>query len=122
MDSIEVYIPVRTVSELNCFQPWRTKHARHKRQKHAVQIALLPYEGKISLPCKIVYTRIAPRTLDYDNLVSSGKYLIDKVADLIIPGLRSGRADSDPRLSYEYLQEKGKVKEYAVKIKLIMDM
>lgn len=67
-------------------------------------------------PAKITLTRIAPRELDYDNLVTAFKHIRDIVADTLIPGLAKGRADGDPRLTWSYTQHKGKPKEYAIRI------
>ena len=67
-------------------------------------------------PAKITLTRIAPRELDYDNLVTAFKHIRDIIADTLIPGLAKGRADGDKRLSWIYTQAKGNPKEYAIRI------
>lgn len=75
------------------------------------------YRELIKLPVKITITRIAPRKLDFDNLVMSQKFVLDSIADQIFPGLRPGRADGDPRiLPVTYLQEKGAPKFYATRV------
>lgn len=76
-----------------------------------------------SLPCHVKMIRIAPRFLDKDeNLPMAFKYLKDAIADYFIPGLQPGRADDDDRITWEYGQEKGKVRQYAVKIQIIQDL
>ncbi len=112
-----VTLPIKTVSEANCFEPWRKKHVRHKRQKETIRIVLSSLKDKIKLPCTITITRIASRMLDeHDNLRFSVKYCLDAAADFLIPGLKPGRADGDKRLTFQYAQKKGKPKEYAVSL------
>jgi len=61
---------------------------------------------EITLPCKIVLTRVSPRSLDTDNLPCAFKWIRDAIADLIIPGLAPGRADGDELIEWVYEQEK----------------
>jgi hypothetical protein len=63
--------------------------------------------------CAITLTRIAPRELDaHDGLRSALKPVVDGVADFF------GCKDNDPRLSWQYEQRRGRVREYAVEIRL----
>lgn len=71
------------------------------------------------MPTKVVMTRVAPTMADFDNLVASMKEIIDGVADWLIPGLAPGRADGDPRISWEYCQRKGGVREYGIELEFI---
>lgn len=110
---------MRTISELNFAEHYRRKGSRHKKQKNEVWFAMLPYKGKIPLPCHIHLTRIAPRILNrHDNLACSFKYIVDEVCNQIIPGLAPGRADDSPLISVSYDQMKGGVKEYGVTIEI----
>jgi hypothetical protein len=59
----------------------------------------------------VTITRIAPRALDDDNLRAGAKSVRDGITDAL--GLSD---DRDPRLRWEYGQEKGKPNEYAVRI------
>jgi hypothetical protein len=59
---------------------------------------------------EITITRIAPRKFDDDNCIAGCKPIRDGVADAF--GLR----DDDPRLGFWYAQERGKAKEYAIRI------
>ncbi len=72
------------------------------------------HEQKKSLLIKICYVR--PRLLDDDNNIAALKHSRDCIADLLIPGLEKGQADSDSRLKWEYLQKKGEIREYALEI------
>ncbi|MDC7243634.1 MAG: hypothetical protein PQJ44_06835 [Sphaerochaetaceae bacterium] len=112
--NINIKIPMHLVSEANIQEHWTKKHRRKKK----LQLLLLAYwpKNNIELPCTVSLTRIAPRTLDSDNLQFSFKYVRDFIADQLIPGKSAGRADDDDRIFWEYDQKKGKPKEYAIDI------
>ena len=106
---ISCILPIRTISEGNCFEHWKKKHARHKQQRRAVLLALGPHRDKLRLPCTVTLTRYAPRKLDAkDNLPMSFKYLSDSVADVLVPGKAAGRADDDERINWKFDQVKSK--------------
>jgi hypothetical protein len=48
---------------------------------------------------------MSPRKLDTDNLQGAFKWIRDEVANQLVPGKQPGRADDDPRISWEYDQE-----------------
>lgn len=110
-------LPIKTVSEANCFEPWQKKHGRHKDQQRMVALGLNPLSDKIKLPCKILLTRFAPNELDkFDNLPMSFKYIVDAVCAIITGECRAGKADSDKRISIECDQVESK--EYGVRIEV----
>jgi hypothetical protein len=112
-------LPIKTVSEANSVDHWTVKHKRHQFQKNYIKINFLKENIKVSLPCHIIITRISPRLLDdHDNLRMSVKWIVDALAENIVPGKAFGRADDCKSITWEYLQEKGKPKEYAVKIEI----
>ena len=113
---VSARLPIRTRSELNCAEGWQVRRRRQKIQQMAVVAAIRPHRQYITLPATITFTRIAPRSLDEDNHLSAWKHIRDSIADILIPGLRPGRADGDKRLTFRYAQAKGKVKEHAVEI------
>ena len=77
-------LPLQTVSEANCFEPWQVKHGRHKQQQHLVALAMNPLRDKIHLPCKVMLTRFAPDELDaFENLPMSFKYIVDAICAII---------------------------------------
>lgn len=81
---------------------------QNKRNTNAIIKAIWESEERdVGLPCRIRFTRIGPRRLDFDNLVYSFKYIVDMVCSLITPGLAPGRADSNPNITIEYAQETG---------------
>lgn len=115
---IEILLPLRTVSEANCFEPWMKKHKRHKDQKRAVMFAMIPIKEVIRTPCTIRITRFAPKGLDaHDNLRMAVKYILDQTCAEIMNDFRPGRADGSDQLSFEYAQEKSKT--YAIKIEIL---
>lgn len=117
---VVIDLPIRTVSEANCFEPWRKKHERHKAQQRIVALALKPLRDKIKLPCKIMLTRLAPHELDtFDNLPMSLKYIVDSVCAIITGEYRPGKADSDKRISIACDQVKSKA--YGVRIEVTYD-
>ncbi len=110
-------LPLRTISEANASQRehWASKHKRHKYQRGQTRLILRAEWGTLmtnwQTPATITLTRIAPRSLDDDNLISSMKHIRDSVADWM------GTQDNDPLLTWKYAQERGtKPREYAVRI------
>lgn len=111
-------MPIRTVSECNVCQHWTEKKKRKDMQKIIVRSSYNKENPTIKFPCIITLTRIAPRTLDDDNLRGSLKCIRDSIADCITPGLAPGRADNKKGIEWMYEQKKGKPNEYAVEIEI----
>lgn len=99
--ALVVEIPIRIVSVANLSEHWTVKSKRTKA--HRMAAIVVP---KHELPCRVTLLRVAPRTLDGDNLQGAFKALRDGIAD------RLGVADNDPRVTWQYQQAKGKPKEY----------
>lgn len=106
---ISVELPIRIVSVANLRECWQAKARRTKAHRTAVQWAC-GWLIRHPMPCRVILTRIAPRDLDSDNLQSAFKATRDGVADML------GVKDNDPRVTWEYTQERGKPKEYAARI------
>lgn len=106
--SVEVILPVQTVSEANRRDHWAVKAKRVKRHR-LVARALCPAMG---LPCVVRLTRLSPGTLDDDNLRGALKAVRDGVAD------RLGVDDRDPRVTWEYAQERSKGLKGVVRLEL----
>jgi len=63
--------------------------------------------------CLVVLTRIAPRSLDDDNLPRSFKAIRDGIAEAL------GMDDNTKsKLKWQYAQEKGPPKQYAIRIQI----
>lgn len=104
-----VTLPIRTVSEANQREHWGKKAVRAKRQRFATATLLFSaFRAAPRPPDSITLTRIAPRSLDSDNLAGSFKAVRDGIQDWC------GVNDRD--LVFVYAQRKGKAKEYAVEI------
>lgn len=112
-----VRIEYKLPSEANMSDHW-TKKMKRKKKLQNLLLAYLPDLRKCHLPCKVILTRVSPRELDDDNLRGAFKSCRDYIADKLIPGKAAGRADDDERITWEYRQEKGKPKEYAIVIEI----
>lgn len=112
-------LPIKTASEANSSEHWTKKAKRHRLQKRWIKAAFLKEKPQIEFPMHVVITRLAPRSLDcQDNLPCSLKYVVDAIAEELTGNYVPGRADGDKRITWEYRQEKGSPKEYAVKIEI----
>ena len=68
---------------------------------------------------KITLIRVAPRKLDVsDNLPMAFKHIKDYISSLFVPEMKMGRADELPCFEWQYGQEKGAIKEYAMVLKI----
>lgn len=110
MKNIELILPIETVSESNCSEHWRKKHERHRKQKAQIVIAFHQLKINAKMPCAIRLSRMSPRVLDSDNLVSSLKWIRDAIAEQITGIKIAGRADDHPGIIFEYDQERSPAK------------
>lgn len=130
---IEIKVPVRIVSEANTSGPLRAMMKRKKNLKAAVVAAWIDANqlvfptskmkgGKMRGTCEfamppigplvVTFTRIAPLSLDDDNLVRAFKAPRDQMADLL------GVDDRDKRVTWKTAQRRGAVREYAFFIRI----
>ena len=115
---IYLILPVYLASEANTREHWTESKKRHDNQKAWIRTALLSY--KISLPCEVKLTRLAPGLLDPDdNLPMSFKYLKDYIAAEITGDFRPGRADSNKKIKWYYNQQKSSL--YGAKILILFE-
>jgi hypothetical protein len=114
---IDICVFMKIESVANKAEHWRSRYKRNKAQKQQV-IAALSWERKIDPPCVITLTRIAPRMLDYDNLVAAFKHIVDAVSVVIYPDLAAGRADGMPGMTWNYKQERREPNEYALRVEV----
>jgi hypothetical protein len=103
--------PLRTQSALNLREHWRVRAKRVKAERIAA-FTYTPAWVRSQLPVVIRLVRIAPRELDTDNLAASFKGVRDGIAD------RLGIDDRDDRVHWHYAQQRGKPKEYAVRVEV----
>lgn len=98
-------IPLTLPSVANLREHWANRAKRTKAQRAAVSLLCGRELRRLSDPRAhyvITMTRVAPRSLDSDNLSSSLKAARDEVAKHL--GFFN---DSDSRLSWLYAQSKG---------------
>jgi hypothetical protein len=108
-------LPLRLVSEANqaSSQHWRVRWKRAKEQKAAAFWGGLRSGCRpASFPARVTITRVAPGTLDSDNLVGSAKHVRDGLAEAM------GINDNDPDVEWCVEQRKGKRGEYRVEIRI----
>lgn len=104
-DELRITVPLRTVNPLNNRRHWRTVWSLGKAQHRAMALALIGYELP-ALPVRVVLMRHGRGVLDTDGLAASFKHVRDSVARAY------GIDDADPRLMWDYTQERHR--EYAV--------
>lgn len=107
--TIEVEFALRLVSEANQREHWAKKHKRAQQHRGLIRWAL-GGRKRPALPCVVTITRIAPRSLDSDNLVGSAKATRDGIADWL------GVNDKDPLVVWNVRQERGAPKQYGVRV------
>ncbi len=102
---VSVTVPIRTVSEANRRDHWAKRAKRAKVQRFAafvhIEIACGSRIASSLVPCAVTMTRLSARNLDDDNLRGALKAIRDGVADALAVD------DRDPRVTWEYGQEKG---------------
>ena len=103
--NLSAVIPVETPSLANLREHWAKRAERAKLHRSMAQwhmrVAGGP-PGMFPLPVTVKLTRCSPRELDDDNLRSALKNCRDGVADWL------GIDDRDPRVSWDYGQERAK--------------
>jgi len=111
---LTITLPIATKSLSNQRWHWaqRSRAAKAQRGPTSLVVRSAMAAEPIGLPCVVKLTRIAPRALDDDNLRGALKSVRDGVADAF------GLDDRDPKLSWEYGQRKGAVRENAVEIRV----
>lgn len=115
-------ISIKTVSEANKRSHWAARAKRVKAQREAAFLYVLSARRRSELgdlkPPKsavVTLTRVAPRTLDGDNVQSALKAIRDGVADAL------GVNDGDPHVTWKYAQRRGMMpNEYAVAINICL--
>lgn len=124
MKIISWEIPLKTVSEANVFEHWTKKSKRHRQQQYFTNLSFKTHikPGMLLFPLEVSLIRLAPRSLDEeDNLRFSLKYVKDEIGACLFPEKvvhykskdgkfrqNKGHADSDPRVTWKYGQEKAK--------------
>lgn len=130
-EKISWKIPLKTVSESNSNEHWTQKRKRHRSQQFFVRMLFKSEKLPIPIPCVVRLTRISSRLLDAEeNLPMAFKWIKDEIGACIFPekvivyqkkngtyAKNKGHADSDPRVKWEYSQEKGKIPGIRIEIR-----
>lgn len=101
---------------------WAARSREAKAHRQIGWAVAMQHGDKLTLPLRVILTRIAPRALDGDNLANAFKGIRDGLADALLPHTQANHKrtwadDSDPRIQWEYRQEKStRPRFYAVKI------
>ena len=114
---MKIKIPLKLASEANSSEHWSKKSKRHKNQKFIVTAFMKTFECG-QAPWVVKLTRFAPRPFDSDNAQMAFKYVRDAISEYLLDCKLAGRADSDPRISWEYAYEKTKDAEHYITIEV----
>jgi hypothetical protein len=101
---ISFFVPVKTQTEANANEHWRTRHGRASAQRKCTASTLL-FVGRhaVQFPLVVRMTRVGARKLDSDNAHGALKHVRDQIADWL--GIDDGREDL---VTWEVAQETGK--------------
>lgn len=116
--SVTLTVPIHLANEANSREHWHKKAKRHTQQKFLTTIFLKSEDMPPGPPWHITFTCVSPRKYDSDNLIYNFKWIRDAISEYLLNETHAGRADNDPRLSWEYNQEKGDVKEHKIVIQI----
>ena len=113
LDVIEAELPLKLVSGMNVREHWGARKRRAEEHRGVTKLRLQAAVKPYATMCAVItITRIAPRPLDSDNLAASAKHVRDGIADAY------GLDDRNPRLAWNYAQERGRPKYYGVRIRI----
>jgi len=120
-DGVSVVAYVKTPNPLNGRVHWRVQSRRVKAIHAAVWAALFDVpaavRGRLATGCTVTMTRVSAGQVDSDNLQGCLKPVRDTVAVWLLDGA-IGAMDSDPRISWECGQERGKRGVHCVRIEI----
>ena len=111
-ETIVIHIPIKLASVANLREHWAKKHKRAKSQRQAAAL-FTRMNRREWMPSLISLTRhysARGKEMDSDNLQRACKSVRDGVAD----GL--GILDNDPRVRWEYGQERADRTEVIVRL------
>ncbi len=114
--------PFKFINFANTNAHWSLKRKIKVKLNHVFYLPNITVLKRIDLPIVAKIIRISPRTQDFDNFAYNSKCIRDFIADCIIPGLAPGQADSNPKITWQYQQIKGKPKQHALRIEIWNNM
>ena len=111
---MRIEFPLKLISAANAREHWSVKAKRVAKERRVVWAELLQVKRLPTLPVNVKLVRIAPGTLDGDNLQSAFKATRDEIAKAFKID------DNNILISWFYAQEKSK--EYRVRIEIESQM
>lgn len=109
---VVVKLPIKTVAGLNAREHWRKRAKRVRAERLAANFGIRSPKMP-SLPIAVTLIRLSAGKLDDDNLQGAFKAIRDGVADAY------GVPDNDPRIQWQYAQERCKRGEFGVRIEVV---
>ncbi|CAB4133836.1 hypothetical protein UFOVP264_37 [uncultured Caudovirales phage] len=120
MQKIVWELPIKTCDETNAYEPPYSKTRRRKQQQHFIRLLFNREARPVPMPCLVTFVRLGPKEMDADdNLRTTMKFLKDGLAGCLFPEKaltyrtkkgkiyqNLGRCDDDPRVKWQYRQEK----------------
>jgi len=91
---------IKTVSEANQSEHWRTKHRRKKEQQKEFHYLWRCLPAAVNFPAQITFTRFSCKELDQDNLAGAFKHVQDQLAREL------GIDDGDGSVKWKYEQKR----------------
>ena len=111
MHTVSVTLPLTIISEANQRGHWSKSASRKALHRNTARCILQSHaRPHKDGPIRITLTRVAPRSLDDDNLASGFKAARDGVADWL------GIDDGSKRLTWVYAQRRGDPKQYLAEV------
>lgn len=109
-----IFVPVKTVNELNDHSYWRNRQRRAKEQ-HEEMADVLAKVKRPSLPVRVTFTRYAPspRPLDSDGAFAAMKFVRDSVAKWL------GVDDGGDEIEWAWPVKQVKAKHYGVRVEIV---
>ena len=113
METITFRIDAPIPSRANERKHWAEKRRITKAQRDEAQMLAKSAlrRKRLAFPVTVLLTRVSPRELDDDNLRGAFKAFRDGIADAL------GVDDRDPRVKWQYAQEKGKPQHAEIQIR-----
>lgn len=97
---MKLTFPIKTVSESNMREHWRTKSKRKIKQKADFRLLWRNFRPRFLVPATITFTRYSCQILDDDNLAGAFKFCRDVIASEI------GVDDGSSEITWLYRQER----------------
>ena len=135
MQKIIWELPLKTCDETNAYENPHVKTRRHKQQQFFIRQLFNREARELPLPCLVTFVRLGPKQMDAeDNLRMAFKWIKDQVGACIFPEKsviyitkqgkvreNMGHADSDPRIKWQYRQEKSTRLSVRIEIESLID-